>query len=388
MLYKMNFSFDCYRLLSLILLLFPMASVQSTVTFSIKENRFEGVTGQLDLIQDAIRGAVTTDLVPKVEQLVSDKLGRYDFKPFLEGMGNANATALQGLRVDYASDPKVFVLGGGAGVGLNLEEFSPRQILNGDFFDIEDSQRIPNVGLGLAGNIMLGLNLGIFSPDSLDFMKDIDLYFNIFYLPLDIFAFEVNVFNIGLNAQYSLLESKSLLHGLFGWKGIRIGSGLNYYSSSLLVDKVKVGSTSANASVNVPEVDGNLQLKTTWDANISFGARVRTVVIPTDISTGIHLLYFLSLYVGLGADLIFGSSRLEVDNRASVTTRAPNLNDEVIHTASTDLTIEESSSPALFNLRTFAGLQIGIFAFKVFVQGTYETITNSYGVSFGTRIAY
>ena len=384
----MNFSFARNPLLSLLLLLLPMASVQSTVTFSIKENHFEGVNGQLDLIQDAIEGAVTTDLVPKVEQLVRDKLGRYDFKPFLEGMGNANATALQGLRVDYASDPKVFVLGGGAGVGLNLGDFSPREVLDGAFFDIEESQRIPGVGVGLAGNIMLGLNLGIFSPDSLDFMNDIDIYFNIFYLPLEISAFEVNVFNIGLNAQYSLLESKSLLHGLFGWTGIRIGSGLNYYSSSLLVNKVKVGSTSANASVNVPEVGEDLQLRTTWDANISFGAKVRTFVIPTDISTGIRLFYFLSLYAGLGADLIFGSSRLEVGNDASVATTAPDLNNQLIHTASTDLTIEESNSPELFNLRTFAGLQIDIFAFKLFFQGTYETITNSYGVSFGTRIAY
>ena len=73
----------------------------------------------------------------------------------MERLARANAHAVRGLGVDYASNPKMFVFGVSAGPAVNDSGF--------DLFERGDDL-LPENGFTPQAGIMAGVNLGAFEP--------------------------------------------------------------------------------------------------------------------------------------------------------------------------------------------------------------------------------
>ena len=373
---------NLHRIVRTLTLLAFAGTVDPAPQLQVVRHFFSGISQDNVDIQALLRGEATDNIQNKV----NEELGKIDFKPFLREMGNASANSMHGLRTDYISDPKIFVFGTGFAISLNPDE----QSLN-DFVTREvraENSQLPRVGIAISASILVGLSLDglpFIFPNMPDFLKPIDVYINLYSLSLDGIQFlSGSIFNIGLNLQYKLLNFERHFTGAFKWRGVNIGSGFNYQAFSLTSDKIHFSSVST--STIHEEGTGNAQtLKTTWDGNISLGTSNKIFVIPTDISTGIYAFYFFSCYGGLGADFIFGSSKLAFENSGGITTE---VGGSRIHRAESSLTIDESGSPTFFNFRVFLGLQIEVWLFNFFAQGTYEIVNKGYSLSFGARVSY
>jgi hypothetical protein len=117
-----------------------------------------------------------------------------------------------------------------------------------------------------------------------------------------------NSFNIGVLGTYRLLNERNL--GLVRWRGLTLGSGLIYQKTH--VDYfTKLEKRSGKITENYQGQSFNVDIAI--DPSVEFGFDVSTMTIPLEINTAVRLLYIMNLGVGLGADLAFGTSRLDVD---------------------------------------------------------------------------
>ena len=380
--------------LILLLLFLKITPIRAGVTFEITNHFFE------DAVPESTAQEIEMIVQDMFQPLVEDNLSQINYAPFLRAMGDASANSAHATRSNYASSPDVGLVGIAFGLALNpggksLADFMENGVR-------AQNSELPPVGVGLSLSWLFGLNLGYLNNffKTPDFFKRTDLYISTFYISSDISPSRTsaNMFNLGLNLQYKLVTEKKYLAGLIKWTGVRIGSGINYHSYSVRSETIQLpridlsyqttsdGAEDFSQTCSVEDALSNT-LCSVWDGDVNLGARIKTFIIPTDISTGIRLFYFFSLYFGLGGDFVLGTSKLEHETSGSVETRDI-ISGDPLHRADVSLTVEESTSPTFFNLRTFLGVQIEVWVLKVFAQATYETMTESYGISFGTRVAY
>ena len=110
---------------------------------------------------------------------------------------------------------------------------------------------------------------------------------------------------------YQLLEAKDLGR-VIKWRGLNVGAGLNYFSSTLKwtvddLDPVKVGDFK-------------------YDTDLDVKSETSRFIVPVEINTGIKLTV-VELFGGLGADFMFGGdNEVSVDSDAVVTKSGDNVN--------------------------------------------------------------
>ena len=210
---------------------------------------------------------------------------------------------------------------------------------NGGYMRTANGYDWLNVALSINGSVAMdGGSIGDFDDDFIDDFKDKgDMYmgaglqvitasvgFNLGRLlnwdhglyitlkggvsKLSTSDFDFDAYNFGFMVNYQLLEAKELSHAV-KWRGLNVGTGLNYFSSKLewTVD-------------NLEPIDVNQGgEKFTYKTDMDVTAEISRFIIPVEVNTGIKLTV-LELFGGLGADFMFGGdNEVSVDSIAEVT---------------------------------------------------------------------
>ncbi len=250
----------------------------------------------------------------QLREKISEKYGKYEKGEDLnKGIGYANILAADGgyMRTANGYDWITVALSVNGSVSMDGESLTK---FNDDFLDDYEEKGDQYMGAGLQViTASLGFNLG-------HLLKwDHGLYITLKggISKLSISDFDFDAYNLGFMVNYQLLEAKGLGKGnLVKWRGLNVGAGFNYFSSTFewTIDDLEPVSVSQSGHTF------------TYDTDLNAKSEISSFIIPVEINTGIKLTIF-ELFGGLGADFIFGG-----DNEVSVNSVA-----EVTKSDSTDV---------------------------------------------------
>lgn len=350
------------------LLALSSAMAFSANIFRIKIDSYGGATAQQREAIDKV--------VSDIEKSVRDELPDGEVSNFLNSSSNAQVMAGKNVGTDYVNDMKLFMIGAGAGVGVDVGGNSLSDVLGGDM-DFEEAS-----GVGLQGGFMAGVDLDRFTSKKFGpvDLRKMDLYVHFFsydYDDKDVkkgSSIAAETTSMGFHLRYSLHEGKKILpYKMLNWGGVKLHTGYEYSSLKMnLTNKFSESDTSDNFT-------GSFNATTSADIEIT------THSIPLSISTDIQLLYILTLYTGAGTDFNFG--------KATAKTKISNSNvaisgGGVDATGIAILDLGDKGEPSFSQFRGFVGAQINIFNLKIFAQLDKSFSEDIYGISAGTKLVF
>lgn len=346
-----------------------------------------GLTGQ-----DALYATVVAEInkqVVEMEKKINDQLPDVDASKYLKGMANSAAISTKGAGVDYATNMDIFLVGIGAGVGLDT---------GGSSFDNLENA----AGIGINMSLMAGLNLGLFQlgevgPINLD---KIDVYLNFF--SADIPDVEDNIkgkfTSFGLHAQYKIIDPKNIGFGALAWRGVDLTTGFDYNSLKLTVTETfneDLGqSTITLNDTGTPATSLYADVDQKFTGNAELGADIGVFTMPVEVSTAGRLLWFLTGFVGLGADFTLGSAsnisnvtgQIVGDAAVKNGTGVQSGTDKVSADAKLDL--GDKQGPSFLGLRGFVGMQIEMGVVFIYAQLNKGLTNDTIGANFGVRAGW
>ena len=299
----------------------------------------------------------------QVQELVEDELralyGLVDVPTFLRLSANAQSMTNRGLGVDYASDFEDLIIGVAATAAIDAGDSDVadfRALADGD-----TAREVP-VSAGAQVGLMVGYRV-------LDFLE---VYVNGLYYPLDIGDFRGTFYNVGAHVQYQALPgygSRSLLW----WGGLELTTGVELSRMDLeLDDTFDASGRIAPGFVLDTESSGTLRLE-----QLAY-------TIPFEATTRVTMLYFLTLYGGLGLDIQFGNARMNVDLDSDLSTTDPNVGPLELGTA--QIAVDDRGDPNRVMFRVLGGFQLNIWRLKIFGQLNFLTSDLTVGLAGGVRL--
>lgn len=319
--------------------------------------------------------ALIDDEIQKIENDINEDIPAGDPKRLMEGMANSQAASGKGLGTDYISHFDTFMIGGGLGLGADLEENKE--------YDSDLS------GAGVQGGLLVGLHMSAFSDSNILWMdpKRLSVVLNVFRFDIDRKADDDKVnaqlTSFGFMGSYRWIEGDK--SRWFGWDGVRLHTGYQYSSA-----KIKF-STNINEVVNTTLGTGEVLSGTITGAP---SAEIETIThsIPLEISSGVNFLYIVSFYGGLGTDFNMGSAKGKgndnVDNSTITCSGGVSCGGNPSVDVSAAANINEKASVKPFFLRAFAGFQFNLPYFNVFAQANKVFGTEVYSVATGARLVF
>jgi len=373
--------------------------VPPTITF--KDNGDPAVDEALtNLFAD---GDELQTAIDSIETQANDELAKFgDQSKLAQGFANANVYSAQSATLQGYQGYKKFALMGGIMIGGQLPSM-----------DLAVLQEIPNTiaeepdlyaGIAPSMGFNLGLNAGnIFGIFNKNLGKKLaPFYFNIKYGSLD-YAYaiedsgdlEMNSTNFGLGVNYQWKpHGKSVLFGLFKWRGVNFGSGLNYQNNSVQFESKLAPLTepfSQEISGTNSPFDGR-DLTATFEVTptVNLGIEMTTVSIPLEATTSIQFLWLLNINLGAGFDLVFGNTDITADVASALSvdelavSGLPQVNYVMTPgTVSLDVGTKDIP-PSLARLRLMAGLGAQLGPVKMDIPLYYYFNSGlAFGMSFG-----
>ncbi len=343
----------------------------STFIFGLATTSFADVVISLDPTPEAndFAAAVGYDLnqlEADIQRDIQEIYGLFDPDEYLGAFANAASLSNKGLGVDYASNMTSFSFGGGLNVAASAG--------NEGFEGVQEGRLVG----GLAGNIsiMAGINLGVVGFDR------VNLYANYFKRSMSFNDYlNIDSTNLGIHAQIKLITPKvnGLAKYAFQWGGLDLTTGLQ--SSTL---KFTGGETIRNEfSVGENGMQRMASLTATGDYELDLNA----IVVPIELSTNARLLYFLSIYGGVGADLQAGKAKLTVNVTGDLEAEDPNDPSQTVNLGTGNITASEESGPSVGKFRAFAGAQVNILQLKIYTQADL-TQNLAASLSLGARVVW
>lgn len=355
-----------------------MAHNSSAQIFKININDYG--FDETDPTNAALKSLIDTEIA-KVQTEVNEGLPSAPPDRLMEGMANSSVMAGKGIGTDYASNMDVFLIGAGIGVGADLEK------------DPDTDSDIS--GAGVAPGVIIGMNLGWM--DTARFLgmdtNRLNVYANFMGYsteykledePTKKSSIELGMTSLGLHFRYDWIKGNG--NKLLGWGGVKFNFGYEYNKTNLTF----------NSTINetVDATSGGSTINGTITGNPKATIESSTHSIPIAFSTDIQLLYFVSVYTGLGADLNFGSAKGSgslnapesdiVCTSGAECTAAGNPTIKVQPTANIDGS--GSVTPLLF--RGFAGVQFNLPFIRIFAQVDKAFGNELIGATAGVRLVY
>jgi len=185
---------------------------------------------------------------------------------------------------------------------------------------------------------------------------------------------------IGVGADYQIIGTRSIAAGVLRWRGVSLGSGLNYQSNKTEMS-VEVADNAFESDPitydpgSGPVTIGTLTVTPTFTAEISSSSWS----IPLEASTGLRLLYLFDFNVGAGVDLAFGSSTVAFGSEADIDVKAASGLDESklsVDPGSVDLGVSTDGKPQFLRPRLTAGVGLNLGPVKVDVPLMYYLDTD------------
>jgi hypothetical protein len=292
----------------------------------------------------------------------------------MEGMANSSVMAGKGIGSDYASNMSVFLIGAGVGAGADLEKN-------------EDADQDLS-GVGIQGGLILGTNLAWLDAETILGMDTdrLNVYVNFLSYSTekktgDTDA-EIDLASYGLHFNYNWIKPRGNV--LLGWGGVKVHWGYEYNRTSL-----KFGSTITEAidSTNAGGTGGNYSATVTGNPDATID--VTTHSIPVEISTSVQMLYFVSLYGGLGADYNVGTATGKGDlNSTPTTLNCTGTCPGTAGTIETTANIDGKGKATPFTTRGFAGVQLNLPFIRIFGQVNKAFGSELVGATAGVRLVF
>lgn len=291
----------------------------------------------------------------------------------MRGMANSSVMSGKGVGSDYASRMEVFLVGAGVGVGADMEK---------------DPQTESDIsGVGIQGGIVIGTNLGWMDTKKILglYTDRLNIYFNYMGYSLDrkmgdnnSDSLKAKLGSFGFHASYDLVKGNS--SRWLGWGGVKVHTGYEYNTTKLTF------TTNLQEAVN--ETVGGATVTGTIRGAPSATIDVATQSIPLEVSTNVQLLYFVSLYTGLGVDFNFGQAKGNGALNADPTTLDVNGVPNSGPTVQADANINGSGSVDSVTARGFAGLQLNFPYVNIFAQVDKAFGSELIGATAGVRFVY
>lgn len=291
---------------------------------------------------------------------------------YFKGMSTANSMSAAGVTTSYATTFDKFLVGLTASGGVHLGSKSMSDI--GDFGDNPEQFR----GFGMQAAIVLGFNLGnVFGMESggiIDPTK-LNLYASGFAINKKFGDVNTEYMGFGVGGQYRLMDEVSWAGNSVKWTGLEVGAGILY--SKLDVDGVVSLNKTYTSSVAGTTYTGTI------NSNALLNAKVSTLIMPIEVSSGIRLLYFLKLVGGMGVDVNLGKTEGtgRLSNNGPVTVSGGG---ETV-SGTPDLALNGNEAGDILNLRVFAGPHIEFGVGSIFVTAHRSLLENAVAVNTGVN---
>jgi len=308
-------------------------------------------------------GIDVSQMETELEAQTSEALNLVDPQAFMDSMANAGGIAAKGMGVDYASNPKMFVVGGGVGASTHAGGFS---FGRGD-------EELPENGFATMVSLMAGVNLGLFNGPGDDGALDrFVVYVNgmALDLPSDR-EFGGSMNNVGAHVQAKLVKGKNAK--VVEWGGLDLTTGFEHSTYVLaLSDELPItGSVPVDGSARDAEV--------TWTAEGTYDMKASTNSIPLEVSTNVRAL-ILSLYFGGAVDVHLAKSVATAELDGPLEARLRGTKDTL---GTAKLTVDFDGAGDPFVPRGFVGTQLNLTVLKLYAHlnaGANGTLGGHMGV--------
>jgi hypothetical protein len=274
----------------------------------------------------------------------------------------------------------VLLLGAGVGIGADLEK--------DEMTDSDIS------GLGVAPGIILGVDLGFMDAQKILGLETdrLNVYLNFmsysheqkFGDPGDETQADVDMTSMGIHFRYDLVNGAG--SKWLGWGGIKAHLGYQYNKTKITF------ANRLNETITATGPSGET-INDAITGNPEASILVNTHSIPFELSTDVQLLYFLSIYTGVGIDY----NRGEAKGDGALNAPAQQVNctggacgggagTDITVTAEANIGAKANANP--FTYRGFAGVQFNLPFLRIFVQADKAFGNDLVGATAGVRIVY
>jgi hypothetical protein len=321
----------------------------------------------------------------KIEDDVNSGLPDEGPDRLMQGISNASLLASKGIGKDYASYMEMYLIGVGAGIGIDQQYDST--------IDSEIS------GGGAALGVVVGTtarNLGIESFAGLD-AKRLNIYANFMRYkhnqiiqsdPESESKLAADLFNLGVHFRYNWIDG--IGGTLLGWGGVKLHWGYDYNQTKIFFEN------DLDKNINLIDLPSNNGDTATIAGKITgsprYQVKSQTHSIPLEISTDVRFIYFMSLYGGLGTDINYGKAEGRGLLNGNVSPLACTTGDACV--GITDLKVQVQANldaegrvdPLM--LRGFTGLQLNLPYIRIYAQIDKAFGTELIAISSGLKIVY
>jgi hypothetical protein len=322
------------------------AAAQSNVVFDLNDQQAQ------DLGIDA--QAVADEL----GQEIGDQLNLVDNASYLQAFADADAIAMKGMGVDYASNPKKFSIGAAFGSG----------VANVPLTFVRSPTTLPEGGYAFMASIYGGVNLGILTPSD-DALDRFTLYVNgLAFDPPGSKSFKGSMKNWGVHAQIKLVGPVNAK--VLEWGGLDLTAGYEHSFYALTLSQA------------LPLTQKVAQADLTWTATGTYTISSTAGTVPLELSTNLRVLA-ITAYGGVGVDVDTAHADSQASLSGPIDAKVGGQS-ENLGTASVSLTDTAQAEP--FSPRLFVGAQVNVLAVKVFGQLNLG-LDDAYGGFLGARLA-
>lgn len=328
----------------------------------------------------AFKDIIDTEIT-KVEAEINKDLPSAPPQRLMEGMANSSVMAGKGIGSDYASRMNVFLIGAGIGAGADLAKDKTTDS------DIS--------GAGVAPGLIIGANLSFLDTKTILGMDTdrLNAYINFMNYtykhklndkPDERSEAELEMMAFGVHFKYDWIQGSG--SKWLGWGGVKFHFGYEYNSTNIIFSSQI--NEDVNTSGNGYDVTGTIR------GNPRATIESSTHSIPIELSTDVQLLYFLSLYTGIGADYNFGQAQGKGSLNADPSTVSCSGGAGCTTAGNPDATVQAEANvdatgkvnPFLF--RGFAGVQLNLPYVVIFGQVDKAFGNDLIGATAGLRFVY
>jgi hypothetical protein len=341
------------------------------VTVTIDPGPAAGYAQQAGVSLDEIQSLLATEL----ENLYRASGARQ----YVQGFGDAQAFANKGMGADYASNPQALVVGFAANVAANTDE----QLVRAG-----KSKNPPIEGLGTAFSFLLGANLGALGVEPLT------VYTNFFRGGAGVKDFSGTWTSFGVHAQLKFFGSRGVgavrsrsrpggvrkgPNPFFNWGGVDLTTGVEY--GRLTLDLAQ------GLQSEIPVTDDASGPRILVDSRGIFDLDMKVWSVPIEVTTNLQVLYFATLYGGVGFDWQAGSNRARMDLDARLLGVIPG-DSQRPELGTAKITASEDVGPTPGKARIMLGLQANLWVLRL---GTHVNVMPGrglVGVVLSARLAW
>ncbi|MEQ1565618.1 MAG: hypothetical protein ABMA64_08270 [Myxococcota bacterium] len=322
-----------------------VAAAQSVV-FDLNDQEAQQLGLDAAQIEDELGGAL------------GDQLNLVDTAGYLASFAGADAIALKGMGVDYASNPRKFTLG--ATVGSAVADVP--------LTFVRSPTTLPDGGYAFMASAHAGLNLGALTPSD-DWLDRVIVYGNgMKFSPPGNRNFQASLYNFGGHLQVKVVGPFDLKAVEWGGFDVTVGYEKSFYQLEL--------------NRALPLTHSVAPAKFTWTANGNYQMSAVADTVPLELSTNVRLLMLTA----------FGGGAVDVNGATATSTASlagpvdAEVAGESANLGTASVSLEGTGDAARLVPRAFVGAQLGFGPAKLYGQLNVAS-SQTYGGFLGVRLA-